>query len=106
MENPNLSKLNAIAISCRKDIDDLLAVANRADCCVKEFLPVRDVRQYQDRFEQWAGNLGALQHSESPKSLDHRLRDSPMIKNFVLNTLHELDVSVQTGATIEVPLLV
>ena len=96
--------LYAVTMSCLENMRNLVAVADRVDCCVKEFLPVRDLRQFKDRFEQWAGNLGALQHTKSPKSLDHRLRDSPTIKNFVLSTLHELDVSVQAGATIEVPL--
>ena len=106
MENPESFKIHAVAVSCREHMRNLLVVADCDDYCLKEFLPVRDVRHFKDRFEQWAGNLGALQHSESPKSLDHRLRDNPMIKNIVLSTIHELDVSVQAGATTEVPLLI
>ena len=103
MEKPESSELHALTVSCDENMRSLLAVADRADCCVKELLPVRDVRQLEDRFKQWAENLGALQRFKSPQSLDHRLRDSPEIKNVVLSTLHELDVSVQAGATIEVP---
>lgn len=97
MEDQESSKVGSIAIECQKKIETFLAAAKLEDCCVKDFLRVKDVQGMQDRFNQWAGNLGALQHFKSPLSLDHRLQDAPMIKDSILNTLTDLAASVQAG---------
>ena len=64
---------------------------------MKDFLHVRDAQRMQDRYNQWAGNLGALQNFKSPLSLDHRLQDAPLIKGSILNTLTDHNTSIQTG---------
>lgn len=97
MDNRQSFKVGPIAIECQRKIGDLLAVTKSEDCSVKEFLHVRDVERIQDRYNQWVDNLGALQHFESPLSLDYRLQDAPMIKTAILNTLTDLDSSLQAG---------
>ncbi len=90
-------RIAAIAIKCRSSITDLLVAATDEHCCARDFLAPRDVEQIQDRFNQWAGNLGALQPFESPISLEHRLRDAPLVRESIINSLTDLDNSVQAG---------
>lgn len=92
-----MTKIEDIATECQKDIDRLLEAAINEESCVKEFLHGRDIQQLQERYDQWSSNLGALQHSESPLSLEHRLRDAPLVKESILNTLKDLHVSIQAG---------
>ncbi|RYP19528.1 hypothetical protein DL767_009626 [Monosporascus sp. MG133] len=53
-----------------------------------------------ERFEQWSGNLGALQPPESPLSLQHRLRDSLSVRSAMLKTLHDLRDSIASALEI------
>lgn len=92
-------KVAAIAFNCQSSITNLLAAATREGCCVRDFLHSRDVQEMQDRFNQWVGNLGALQTSESPLSIEHRLRDAPLVRKSILNSLKDLHSSVQAGKT-------
>jgi hypothetical protein len=96
-EHRDTPKVAAIAIACQKGITDLLAAATVQGCCVEEFLHSRDVQQMQERYNQWAGNLGALQHFQSPLSLDHRLRDAPLVRDSFLKTLTDLRESIHAG---------
>ena len=97
MEDEGTPKVAIIAIGCQKGITHLLVAATAEDCCVKDFLHGRDIQQMQERYDQWAGNLGALQSFESPLSLDHRLRDAPLVRDSILNTLADLHTSIQAG---------
>lgn len=92
-----MAKIGEIATECQKDFAQLLAVANSEDSCVKGVLYGRDVQQMQERYNQWAGNLGALQHFESPLSLELRLQDAPLVRESILYTLKDLHVSIQAG---------
>ena len=74
-----------------------MAVVTGDGCCARDVLHHRDVEQMLDRFNQWAGNLGAYQSFASPKSLEYRLRDAPLIKDFILHGLADLSSSVQAG---------
>ena len=49
------------------------------------------------RLKVWASNLGALQPAASPKSLDHRLRDAPLMRKSVSTGLNRVLLSVQRG---------
>jgi hypothetical protein len=97
MEDQEMPKVAAIAMACQKGIASLLAAVTVEDCCVRDFLHGRDVQQMQERYNQWAGNLGALQHFKSPLSLEHRLRDAPLVRDSILNTLIDLRESIQAG---------
>ena len=101
MKGIQTSDIASIAIHCQKGIESLLATAESEDCCVRNVLHVRDVRQIEDRFDQWAGNLGALQHFESPLSLEHRLRRAPMIRDAILKSLKNLHSSIQAGEILQ-----
>lgn len=98
--------IDEIAIECQKDIAVLLAATISEDSRVKNFVHGRDVQQTQERYDQWAGNLGALQHFESPLSLEHRLRDAPLIRESILNTLENLHVSIQAGKRLKTHILI
>jgi hypothetical protein len=97
MEDQEAPKVATIAISCKDGFANLLAAATTEDCCAKDFLRDRDIQQMQERYTQWAGNLGALQHFKSPLSLEHRLRDAPLVRDSLLNTLTDLHDSIQAG---------
>lgn len=49
------------------------------------------------RLRVWASNIGALQPSSSPKSLDQRLRDAPLMKKSVHAGLQRVLMSVTRG---------
>ncbi|KAK0726730.1 hypothetical protein B0T26DRAFT_637497 [Lasiosphaeria miniovina] len=66
----------------------------------KEAVKKRDVEQLWGRFEQWAGNLGAMQPRTSPVSLEHRLRNSPAVKEAILGFLLNLYDSTEAATDI------
>lgn len=57
----------------------------------------------QGRFRIWASNLGALQSSESMKSLDQRLRDAPLMRKSVASGLERLQGSAERGKSYTIP---
>ena len=99
MEERETRTFAAITLDCQSSIKNLLIAATSDECCVKNLLPSRDVQHMQDRFNQWAGTLGALQSFESPLSLEHRLRDAPWVKESILHSLSDLNGSIQAGKT-------
>ncbi|KAI3556961.1 regulator of conidiation-1 [Colletotrichum abscissum] len=58
-------------------------------------LTERDFAQLLERFEQWAGNLGALRQPSSKLSLDHRLRDSLTVRASIFSMLEDLNESAK-----------
>lgn len=100
-----MAKIDEIATECQNDFARLLAVTNSQDSCVKGVLNGRDVQQMQERYDQWAGNLGALQHFQSSLSLELRLQDAPLVRKSILNTLEDLHVSVHDGKCPEAQLI-
>lgn len=91
------TRIAEIANECQKGIARLLEAAISEDSCVKGVLHGRDIQQIQERYDQWAGNLGALWHYGSSLSLEHRLRDAPLISESILGILENLHVSTQAG---------
>lgn len=90
-------EIRNIAKGCQTAIAVLLAATKDDDSHVKDLVNEREIEEMQERFDQWVGNLGALQAPKSPLSLEHRLRNSPMVKNVILRTLADLYDSVQSG---------
>ena len=86
-----------VTLDCQTSISNLLAAVTGDGYCASDILHSRDVEQMQDRFNQWAGNLGALQSLESSKSLEYRLRDAPLIRDSILHSLADLSSSIQAG---------
>lgn len=86
-----------VTLDCQTNISKLLAAVTGDGCCANDVLHSRDVEQMQDRFNQWAGNLGALQSVASPKSLEYRLRDAPLVRGSILHNLADLSSSIQAG---------
>ena len=97
MERLETSRIEQITLDCESKFTSLIAAASGEECRAMDFLHSRDVQQLQDRFNQWAGNLGALQPFESPLSLEHRLRNAPMIRESILNILTDLHISIEAG---------
>ncbi|KAI1502966.1 WD40-repeat-containing domain protein [Biscogniauxia marginata] len=91
-----------IVKDCQTAIASLFTATKDYDSRVKDIVNERDVQQIQERFDQWAGNLGALQSTKSRLSLEHRLRNSPFTKNAIRKMLMDLHDSVQTAADIAV----
>ncbi|OCL13569.1 hypothetical protein AOQ84DRAFT_429336 [Glonium stellatum] len=100
MEAQETLKLAEIAIQCQKGIASLLAAATSENFRAKGSLHGRDIQQIQERYSQWAGNLGALQPSGSRLSLGYRLRDAPLVAGSILNTLTDLQASIQAATDI------
>ena len=92
--------IETVTLDCQTNISNLLAAVTGDGCFASNVLHSRDVEQMQDRFNQWAGNLGALQSLASPKSLEYRLRDAPLIRDSILHSLADLSSSVQAGKSL------
>ncbi|KAK4041663.1 hypothetical protein C8A01DRAFT_14606, partial [Parachaetomium inaequale] len=88
------------AISCRDSLNNFVAAARSKDFKLSKTEGLRDVEQLRERFGQWAGNLGALQPASSSLSLEHRLRDSPVVRDAVLKLLGDLLESLQMALDI------
>ncbi len=63
-------------------------------------LSPREVDDLHDRFDQWAGNLGALQPASSTLSLEHRLQNSPTVGETVSRLLVDLLESLRLATDI------
>lgn len=48
------------------------------------------VKELSDRFEQWVGNLGALQAPDSHLSLDYRLKEAKDLRETVFGILNTM----------------
>ncbi|MCJ1369865.1 hypothetical protein MMC20_001077 [Loxospora ochrophaea] len=90
----------AISRDCQSGLITLLAAATSEDCQARHIVHPRDVQQVRDRFDQWAGNLGALQPFKSPRSLEHRLREVPLVRDSIFSVLIDLRSSVQAATDI------
>ena len=99
MERLETPRIEEITFGCRSEFTSLMAAASGEGCRAMDCLRLRDVQQLQDRFDQWAGNLGALQPFDSPLSLEHRLRNAPMVRESILKILKDLHESTQAGKT-------
>lgn len=51
-----------------------------------------------ERYQLWAGNLGALFQASDPRSLEHRLQHTPSVRQRVLELLNELIALLQHRA--------
>ena len=100
MEGLETPRIEEISHGCQSEFTSLMAAASGEGCRAMDFLHSRDVQELQDRFNQWSGNLGALQPAESSSSLEHRLRNAPMIRDFILRILKDLHESMQAGKTL------
>jgi hypothetical protein len=49
------------------------------------------------RLRIWAGNIGALQDSHLPTSLEYRLREAPKLVTRILNILEDVSDSLEDG---------
>ncbi|KAL3465651.1 hypothetical protein BJX64DRAFT_252236 [Aspergillus heterothallicus] len=92
MANVNLQDM---AVKCQTAIENLVIVAYGGGNHAEATPDHREIGQLRDRYDQWACNLGALQPSSSPLSLEHRLQNSPIVSNIVAAKLLDLHISLQ-----------
>ncbi|KAI8635427.1 hypothetical protein F5Y19DRAFT_11343 [Xylariaceae sp. FL1651] len=89
-----------ITKDCQIDIARFLAAVKKNDSSAKVAVHQRDIEQISERYDQWAGNLGAFQSSKSPLSLEHRLRNSPVVKDAILKMLLDFRASARVATEI------
>lgn len=92
MERPHI---NALSHRCKEGFAALLAAVTQQHS--EDLVDSRDVARLQERFDQWAGNLGALQQPSSPLSLEHRLRDAVLVSHYISDVLKSLCDSLHAG---------
>jgi hypothetical protein len=84
-------EISETARLCQHNFSSLISAAAASNVDdLGETLNPPNVKQMQERFDQWAGNLGARQPATSPLSLEHRLRNSPVVRDAVLWLLGNL----------------
>ncbi|KAK0702171.1 hypothetical protein B0H67DRAFT_558486 [Lasiosphaeris hirsuta] len=79
--------ISALSSECAEQFDRMLAEMPRSEGSLDQRLLLEDAA---GRFRIWASNLGALQPSGSPKSLDFRLRESSLMQASVRLGLERL----------------
>jgi len=58
-------------------------------------LSLDDVQSEKERFQLWAANLGL--YATGDRSLDYRIQDSPSVKEYTSQLLHELREDLVDG---------
>lgn len=82
-----------LSTNCQTALRNLMAAVK--DPFSPNLVDLRESESLLERFDQWAGNLGAFQASESPLSLDHRLRNNSQVRDVILKLL--VDLVTSTG---------
>lgn len=86
------------SIACQ---EALLAFVTGAESQPRSaIVDLREVENHQQRFDQWAGNLGAFHDPESRLSLEYRLRNTPLIRDAILHLLADLHDSARSALNI------
>lgn len=91
------------SVDCARLIDRLASLLHDPECESRSALLQKAIEDQSGRFRIWAGNLGAFQHLPSPASLDHRLRESPKIATQIQELLEDLQDSLQTSNSPQIP---
>jgi len=86
--------ISALSNECAREISRIVDDVCLSNEKSRLEIPVEDVR---GRFRIWAANIGALQPAHSPKSLDHRLRDSKLTRSGVISGLERLHTCALRG---------
>lgn len=86
--------ISVLSRDCTKAIDDVLAAVRLSSDRKRLEVSVEDAR---GRFRVWVSNLGALQPAKSPKSLEHRLGNAPLMRGSVISGLERLLSSAKRG---------
>ncbi|KAH7136277.1 hypothetical protein EDB81DRAFT_693283 [Dactylonectria macrodidyma] len=96
-----LANIDSLALSCNVLLESLVGTAQAPEETQPEQgLPADLCHLLEDelgRFRVWAANLGAFQDSKSPRSLDYRLRDGPVMRSSVVSGLKRL---IDTGSRV------
>ncbi|KAK7422980.1 hypothetical protein QQX98_001270 [Neonectria punicea] len=98
------ANIEFLALDCNSQLQSLLDMVQTSENEPDQASPA-DLRQLLEdelgRFRVWAANLGAFQDPKSPRSLDYRLRDGPVMRSNVVSGLERLkDSSIRVGEII------
>lgn len=66
----------------------ILALQDPKNVEYRDQLPIKELKDEDERFRLWAANLGVFASGHA--SLEYRLRDAPKIESWVQETLDEL----------------
>lgn len=86
--------ISALSRQCSAVMDNLLLGISESD----EAEVRNSLEDARGRFKVWASNIEAHQAPGSSSSLDHRLRDAPLMRESVVSGLERLMVHAQRGA--------
>lgn len=92
MSHPNDHR--SIADRCsdvRETLSSLVASARATETP----LELQKVEDMHDRFQLWAGNLGALHQPHKRLSLESRLADSPEVQDHICEQLDDMQEAAQ-----------
>ncbi|KAL1880027.1 hypothetical protein Daus18300_001390 [Diaporthe australafricana] len=84
-------------VACQKK---LLSFVTATKSPASDLVDHREVENIQERFDQWAGNLGAFHLPQSRLSLEYRLRHNPQVRKLIEGLLDDLFSSVKSALDI------
>ncbi|ORY19507.1 hypothetical protein BCR34DRAFT_552259 [Clohesyomyces aquaticus] len=86
-----MPQIEELTSNCHTSFVELSRAAKKKNCTS---LSPSTIKDYRERFDLWAGNLGARQSGRS--SLTFRLRDSIVMQTNVIKLLHKLENTLQS----------
>lgn len=84
-------------VACQKE---LLSFVTATKYSASDLVEHREVENIQERFDQWAGNLGAFHLPQSRLSLEYRLRNNLQVRKLIERLLDDLFISINSALDI------
>jgi hypothetical protein len=89
------SPISNVAHWCRQSLKGLYSLLEQPKIQEACLLESSNVLDELERFQIWAGGIGAFQNIRQTSSLDHRLQGSPKIIQHLLELLKDLRETLQ-----------
>ena len=87
--------IGSLVRHCLEYFDYVLSDRAEDGVTMSESLVLFKIKDEQDKFKVWSGNIGA--HRKGMSSLDYRLRDASNLRKEVLTLLEELLEALTDG---------
>lgn len=94
--------IGGIVRDCLESFDSVLSDRAEVEGKVGESLFLSKIKDEQDKFKVWSGNIGA--HRKGMSSLDYRLRDASNLRKEVESLLEDLLEALTDGKAVEATL--
>lgn len=88
---------SAASRECIQIFKELRAALTDSETASKAGITLTDCDDQLEKFKSWANNLGALQRTSAPSSLDQRLKLAPTISKQILQLLEDLKEAISDG---------